>query len=60
MGYLYGLVVALALLVVLRWIAGSGSRGRDAPPPTRPAPAPGVWSHVETRRRGPRSAREAP
>jgi hypothetical protein len=45
MGYLHGLLLALALLVVLRWIAGSGSRR------TRPTPTPGIWNHVESRRR---------
>ncbi len=51
MEYLEGLLLAAALLAVLRWISGGASRGRVAPQRTRVAPTPGVWSHVETRRR---------
>lgn len=51
MGYLHGLLIAVAALAVLRWISGSGSRRRAGPQRTRAAPTPGVWSHVETRRR---------
>jgi hypothetical protein len=51
MGYLHGLLLALALLVVLRWISGSGSRRHGAPHRLRPVRGPGVWNHVETRRR---------
>jgi len=51
MGYLHGLLLALALLVVLRWISGSGTRRHGAPHRSRPAPTPGAWSHVEARRR---------
>lgn len=51
MEYLEGLLLAAALLAVLRWISGSGSRRRAGPQRTRAAPTPGVWSHVETRRR---------
>jgi hypothetical protein len=51
MGYLHGLLLALALLALVGWISGGGSRRRDAPYRTRPTPTPGVWSHAETRRR---------
>jgi hypothetical protein len=51
MGYVHGLLFALALLVVLRWISGSGSRRHDATHRTRSTPAPGVWNDVATRRR---------
>jgi hypothetical protein len=51
MDYVHGLLLALALLVVLRWISGSGPRRHDAPRRARPAPAPGIWNHVESRRR---------
>lgn len=45
---LLALVVALAALVVLRWIA-SGAR-RDCTPP-RPRASAAAWDHVATRRR---------
>jgi hypothetical protein len=51
MGYLHGLLLALALLVALRWISGSGTRHHGAPHRSRPVHGPGVWNHVETRRR---------
>jgi hypothetical protein len=51
MGYLHGLLLALALLVALRWISGSGTRRHGARARTRPTPTPGVWNDVATRRR---------